>query len=123
MSPQLRDALNRTARDAGCSLNGFAVQVLAAAAGHDARFRPPATEPTIEEESNVLRTLERDHVGNPIDRDERLRHLAARQMFIAVMQKEISIEELGPLVRRLDIDDPAHYVEWEMRRQAEEQAS
>ena len=38
MSPRLRDALRASALEAGCSLNQFAVQVLASAAGHHARF-------------------------------------------------------------------------------------
>jgi len=47
MSPQLRDALRASALDSGCSLNQFAIQVLASAAGHRARFRGSAeTGPT-----------------------------------------------------------------------------
>ncbi len=39
MAPQLHAALRASALDAGCSLNSFALQVLAAAAGDRAEFR------------------------------------------------------------------------------------
>src|SRR5947207_10577777 len=44
MSRSLRDALHSAAAAEGCSLNGYALQILAAAAGEPARFRSVATE-------------------------------------------------------------------------------
>ena len=46
MSSSLRDALHSAAAAAGCSLNGYALQILAAAAGDPARFRSVAADAT-----------------------------------------------------------------------------
>ena len=124
MSPQLRDAVRAAADGAGCSLNAFAVQVLAAAAGDPARFRAgtaPASSAAPVEESNV-RVLARDHLGYPLDLRERFDHSAARGEFIAVMVREIGSSAMVALVRRLDAEDPAYFVEWERLRRDEERA-
>src|SRR4029079_9892789 len=82
MSPQLRDALRASALDAGCSLNAFAIQVLASAAGHRARFRGTAeTGPTAEETRVELRELRRNDQGFPLEHKARYEHLHARERY------------------------------------------
>jgi len=66
LSRQLRDALHASAAEAGCSLNAFAVQVLAASAGHRARFRGMTPdEVTTEELGAELREVARDDATDP----------------------------------------------------------
>jgi hypothetical protein len=113
LSPQLRDALRASAAEAGCSLNAFAVQVLAAAAGHRARFRGvTADDPTPEERGVDLREIARDESGYPLGAGERWRHLTARNAFIQHMERDMDLVEVMMLVRELDATDPARFVEW-----------
>lgn len=112
MAHQLRDGLREAASEAGCSLNAFAVQALAAAAGDLARFRlPTAGPPTIHE-------LERDARGYPIDWKERQEHMGARSDFIGAMDCEMPSDEVVALIKRLDRENPAHFVEWSRSRAA-----
>ena len=60
MSPQLREGLREAADRAGCSLNAFAVQILATAAGDPARFRARSPH---EVEEIVGSGVERDALG------------------------------------------------------------
>ena len=116
MSPQLREGLRAAANAAGCSVNAFAVQVLAAAAGDPARFRAPKVD-----EPDV-RDLERDAFGFPLDWKENRRHSAARNEFIGTMESELSSSEMVALVKRYDADDPGYFVEWQRLRKAEREA-
>jgi hypothetical protein len=109
MSLQLREGLRGTANEAGLSLNAFAVQVLAAAAGDPARFRLPAPAPKVRE-------FERDHTGFPLDWRARDEHRVARSKFIDVMQHAVGAAETGRLVRKYDVEDPAYFVEWQATR-------
>jgi hypothetical protein len=118
MSPQLREALRAAAAKAGCSVNAYAVQVLAAAAGDPARFRAPVMEP---EETDV-RDLERDALGFPLRSKERRHHSAARSEFMDAIMNQAPDEWVG-LVRKYDAEDPGYYVEWQRRRRAEQQAA
>ena len=79
MSPPLRDGLKESAAAAGCSLNAYIVHVLAASAGHRARFRGTVeTGPTVEEQVSDVRSLERNSYGYPYDWKQRWRHTARR---------------------------------------------
>jgi hypothetical protein len=101
MAPHLREALRDAARAAGCSLNAFAVQVLAAAAGDAARFRSlhePDARPALA----------------PARQTWRLR--AARNEFIGTMGIEIGSLARSALMRRLDAEDPEYYLEWQRAR-------
>jgi hypothetical protein len=106
MSPQLREGLRAAAEAAGLSLNAFAVQVLAAAAGDPSRFREPAPEPP------ALRELERDQLGYPVDRRQRQIHIGARTHFIGEMEYALGAEEMVRLVKKYDAEDPGYFVEW-----------
>jgi hypothetical protein len=102
MAPHLREARRDAARAAGCSLNAFAVQVLAAAAGDAARFRAldePDARPALAPARQTWR------VG------------AARNEFIGVMGIEMGTLARTALVRRLDAEDPGYYLEWHRARQ------
>src|SRR3954471_1430721 len=77
MSRSLRDALHSAAAAAGCSLNGYALQILAAAAGDPARFRSVAADATDEP-----RDLARDEQGVPLQLKARGLHIAARSAFV-----------------------------------------
>jgi hypothetical protein len=117
MSPQLRDALRAAADEAGCSLNAFAVQVLAAAAGDPARFRQSAdrdgagvTEPA---------DLERDALGYPLRWNDRWNHSVARNAFIGDMTEKLGATEMVALVKQHDANDPEFFVEWLRLRDAE----
>lgn len=90
MSRPLRDALHEAAAGAGCSLNAYALQILAAAAGDPARF--------------PLR---------PTDRSE---HRLARRAFFDAMTEEHGASAADQLVRQHEIEDPAFFVEWARRR-------
>ena len=114
MSPPLRDGLKESAAAAGCSLNAYIVQVLAASAGHRARFRGTVeTGPTAEEHLDDLRSLERNEFGYPLDWKERWRHTGARQAWVFAMEKRTDFSAAMALVRRIDAECPWHYVEWE----------
>jgi hypothetical protein len=102
--------LRGTANEAGLSLNAFAVQVLAAAAGDPARFRLPIPEPP------TLRELERDRRGYPLGWRERDTHIGARNQFIVAMLDEMGSAETWPLVKKYDTEDPAYFVEWQAAR-------
>jgi hypothetical protein len=112
MSPYLRDALRDAADKAGCSLNAFAVQVLAAAAGDPSRFRSVAEEAE-------PRTLERDALGYPLRAKERSEHIGARSDFIGTMGEEVGAKEMVALVKRHDAEDPGYFVEWQRLRNIE----
>jgi HicB family len=114
MAPQLRDGLRAAAAEAGCSVNAFAVQVLAAAAGDPSRFRGAAPADGSEEQ---VRELERDELGYPIDRRARQLHIAARSAFLSSLEGTMPASEWVPIVKRYDAEDPAHFVEWYLRRQ------
>jgi hypothetical protein len=95
MSPQLRDALRRAADNAGVSMNSYAVQVLATAAGDPACFRAE---------------VDADHTS-PRPKQE-WRHQAARHAFMEAMAAEIGWEKAGPLVRKYDAEDPGYFLTW-----------
>jgi len=109
MSPQLREGLRQAADRAGCSLNAFAVQILAAAAGDPARFRVQSSH---EEEEIGGREVERDALGYPLEWKQRWRHSVARSEFIGTMGDELGSEEMVARVKRLDAEDPGYFVEW-----------
>jgi hypothetical protein len=112
MAPQLRDGLKASAEFAGCSLNAYVVQVLAAAAGQRARFRGTAeTGPTPEEEQDELRMLDRLPSGTPVDWHEATRHRHAYQdWFLAA--REANLTGIGRIVGHIERNCPWHYVEW-----------
>jgi hypothetical protein len=113
MAPSLRDALKAAAADAGCSINAYAVQVLASAAGDPARFRqPPPEQPNREDVAANRRALRRDKQGIPLDGWERQLHLGARQEFFWHMREQLAPGESTALIAQLDQEDPAHFVEW-----------
>jgi hypothetical protein len=116
MSPQLRDGLRQAANDAGCSLNAFAVNVLAAAAGDPARFRGSTSGGT------GVHDLERDDQGYPLDWRARWEHRAARAEFLCVMERGRPSNEAVALVRRLDAENPWYFAEWRRLRTIEETA-
>jgi hypothetical protein len=105
MSRSLREALRSAAATEGCSLNGYAVQVLAAAAGDPARFRAEAVD-----EQDVR--YDRDERGVPLRPKARSEHLGARQPFYAAMAAETDAVTADRLVRQREADDPAFFVEW-----------
>jgi hypothetical protein len=117
MSPQLREGLRNAADEAGCSLNAFAVQVLATAAGDPGRFRVSSSHD--ESETRDLKELERDALGYPLRWKERWAHSGARNEFIGTMGTELGTEEMVALVKRLDAEDPGYFVEWQRLRRAE----
>jgi hypothetical protein len=105
MSRSLRDALQSAAATEGCSLNGYAVQVLAAAAGDPARFRADAVD-------ERLQDYDRDERGVPLRPRARSEHLVARQAFFEAMAAETDAVTADRLVRQHESDDPAFFVEW-----------
>lgn len=109
MAPQLRDGLRSAADDAGCSLNAYALQVLAAAAGDPARFRQDAPVPPVRE-------LERDTLGFPVHWRDRAAHSAARNDFMTAMEQEMPTNDWVALVKKHDAEDPGFFVEWQRRR-------
>ena len=115
MSPQLRDALRASALEAGCSLNQSAVQVLASAAGHRARFRGTAETGATREEAGVeLRGLRRNDQGFPLERKARSEHAHARERYLNELAREMSFGKAAGIVRRIDETEPWFYVEREM---------
>jgi uncharacterized protein (DUF1778 family) len=105
MSPQLRETLREAADHAGCSLNAFAVQVLATAAGDPARFRVEVDTAT-------------DALGYPVRRKERSEHIGARTTFIGSMEAQFGSTEMVRLVKHYDAEDPGYFVEWLRRLNA-----
>jgi hypothetical protein len=102
MSPQLRDALRRAALNAGCSMNAYAVQVLATAAGDPACFRANVDAP--HESPRPAQTW---------------RHKAARESFMFTMAEQIGFTAANALVKKYDAEDPGFYIPWWERRAAE----
>jgi hypothetical protein len=119
MSPQLREGLREAADRAGCSLNAFAVQILATAAGDPARFRAQSSH---QEEEIAGSEVERDALGYPLEWKQRWRHSIARNEFIGTMGIELGSEEMVALVKRLDAEDPGYFVEWLRLRTDEREA-
>ena len=117
MSPQLRDGLRVAADDAGCSLNAFVVQVLAAAAGDPSRFRPTRSFDEV-----AAPEVERDGRGFPLAGRARMLHIGARCNFIEVTTSEVGHSEMVRLVRKYDVEDPGYFVEWERLRTIEREA-
>jgi hypothetical protein len=111
MSRSLRDALHSAAAAAGCSLNGYALQILAAAAGDAARFRSVAADATDEPCD-----LARDERGFPLQLKARGLHMVARSAFCEAMMAESDAVTAGRLVRQHDVDDPAFFVAWYQSR-------
>jgi hypothetical protein len=101
MAPQLRDALRRAAIDAGCSMNAYAVQVLATATGDPACFRA------------VI-----DPVEPPRPKQE-WRHANARSEFAQTMGPRMGWSEMSALVRKYDAEDPGYFLAWKQRREEE----
>jgi hypothetical protein len=116
MSPQLRDGLRAAADDAGCSLNAFAVQVLATAAGDPGRFRKSGSR---DEAAVEVRDLERDALGFPLGWKERWQHSVARNEFMGAMGEQMPADEWVALVKEYDASDPGYFVEWQRLRRAE----
>jgi hypothetical protein len=114
MSRSLRDGLRSAAAAAGCSLNGYALQILAAAAGDPARFRRVAG--TLDP-ADDLRDLERDERGFPVSPKARSLHIVARSTFLEAMMAEADLVTVDRLVREHDLEDPAFFVEWYRRRE------
>lgn len=114
MSPQLRDGLRAASAIAGCSMNAFAVQVLATAVGDPSRFRIENAA-----DGSPLPDIKRDALGFPLDGRERMIHLAARSEFIDAMESQSAMprSEWHKLVKQHDAEDPAFYVEWQRKRQ------
>jgi hypothetical protein len=117
MSPQLRDGLRVAADDAGCSLNAFVVQVLAAAAGDPSRFRTSRTF-----DAGAETDIERDWRGFPLTGRARMLHISARCNFIDVTTSEVGFSEMVRLVRSYDAEDPGYFVEWQRLRTIEREA-
>jgi hypothetical protein len=113
MSPQLREALRAAADAAGCSLNAFAIQILAAAAGDARGFRGHRErEPEVQE-------IERDATGFPKHWRARAEHSGARTKFMEAMERERP-DEWVALVKKYDREDPGYFVAWRRRREAAE---
>ena len=114
ISPALRDGLRAASDEAGLSLNAYAAQVLAAAAGHKAAFRDAAvpTEIAEAEQTAGLRDLRRKPDGYPIAFRERDRHVAALHAWVETLRKTMNFADLMKLKYRIDIECPWFYVEW-----------
>ena len=119
MTPQLRDALRAAADQAGTSLNAFAVQVLAAAAGDPARFRV-GTEGSVRPGDVEIK---RDERGFPLSEHEERKHRLARDEFLNAVTREQGSAVAHPLVRRLDVEDPGYFVRWKQERLAERRSA
>ena len=113
MSRSLRDSLHSAAAAAGCSLNGYALQILAAAAGDAARFRSAAADATDEP-----RDLARDERGVPLQLKARGLHIVARSAFLEATMAESDAVTADRLVRQHELEDPAFFVEWYRSREA-----
>ena len=95
MAPQLRDALRRAADNAGVSMNSYAVQVLATAAGDPACFRAEVDAP---------------HTSPRPDQQWRKAH--ARNAFVQTMGPKIGWSEMSALVKKYDAEDPGYFLTW-----------
>jgi hypothetical protein len=113
MSRSLRDALHSAAAAAGCSLNGYALQILAAAAGDPARFRSVAADAASEP-----RDLARDERGFPLKPTSRGLHIVARLAFFEAMAAESDAVTADRLVQEHDREDPSFFAEWYRSREA-----
>ena len=114
MSPALKEGLREAAAAAGCSINAYIVQVVAAAAGHRARFRGTAeTGPAPDERLDELRALPRNDQGFPISFKERDQHRWARKAWVDMIEKRFDFGTAMRGVRHADFNCPWFYVEWE----------
>ena len=113
MSRSLRDALHEAAAGEGCSLNAYALQILAAAAGDPARFRRDPVDV-----AENTRDVPRDERGFPVRPEDRQKHLVARLAFFEAMAAEHGAVAADQLVRRHEGEDPAFFVEWARGRAA-----
>jgi len=111
MSRSLRDALHSAAAADGCSLNAYALQVLASAAGDAARFRSGTI--TVGDEP---RDIARGERGIPLKPKDRGEHLRARQEYFEAMAAESGAVAADRLVRQYEADDPGFFVEWSLRK-------
>jgi hypothetical protein len=109
MSRELRDGLHVAANEAGCSLNSFAVQILAAAAGDPAKFH--RARPKGPREINPD-DIERDKQGWPLSHKLRWEHGAARQAYIRHLGEKMGSAEGGKIIRKIETDDPALFMRW-----------
>jgi hypothetical protein len=116
MAPEVRESLRAAAHDAGCSMNAYAVQILAAASGDPARFRGGTAR------ASGTGEIERDDAGIPLDWKLRWAHSTARNEFIAAMDQQLPAVEVSALVKELDARNPGYFVEWRRLRRAEEAA-
>jgi len=114
MTPQLRDALRDAADHAGTSLNAYAVQVLAAAAGDATRFRQAIDRSVAEREVEI----KRDGRGFPLNEGDERRHRLARSRFMTTIGREQGSAAVFALVKRFDVEDPGFYVRWEREQNA-----
>jgi hypothetical protein len=111
MSPQLKRGLQEAALLAGCSLNAYCTQVLAAAGGQHSRFRAVADgEETPEERRSELRELERKPNGFPCDYKQHWRHGDAREPWVE--KAMVEMKDWPQVMRWIDHNMPWHYVEW-----------
>jgi len=98
MAPQLHDGLRASAQEAGCSLSSFILQVLAATAGHRARFRGITA-------------------NEPRDRPARHEHVTARERWREYMHSRgYALAIVATIERAHGEQDPWFYVEWYARR-------
>jgi hypothetical protein len=122
MSRSLRDALRTAAATEGCSLNGFAVQILAAAAGDAARFRTGAIDAWTQagdQEAEARPDEKRDEQGIPVRPKARSEHLLARQAYFHAMAAETDAVTADRLVQQQQAEDPAFFVAWQRSRRRE----
>ena len=114
ISPALRDGLRAASDEAGLSLNAYASQVLAAAAGHKAAFRDVAvpTEIAEAEQAAGLRELRRKGDGYPVVYKERDRHVAALHAWVETLRATMDFVAIMQLKNKIDVECPWHYVEW-----------
>jgi hypothetical protein len=117
MTPQLRDSLRAAADEAGCSVNAFAIQVLATAAGDPARYRSTGV-PAVG--MAPVHDVERDHRGFPVSGRARHMHIEARSAFISELLRTMPHDEMRPIVTKFDEDDPGHFVDWYLRREEQQ---
>jgi len=103
--------LHSAAAADGCSLNAYALQVLASAAGDAARFRSGTI--TVGDEP---RDIARGERGIPLKPKDRGEHLRARQEYFEAMAAESGAVAADRLVRQYEADDPGFFVEWSHRK-------
>ena len=112
MSPQLREGLRHAADRAGCSLNAFAVQILATAAGDPARFRAQSSHEeseTAAARSSATRLGIRSNGSSGGDTPSPATSSSARWASSWAR-------------KRLDAEDPGYFVEWLRLRTDEREA-